>query len=506
MPVLPWHRLMCCRAEYAFGSAFMKSGPSCALLCCSVWPSSASAHSFGQLYNLPVPLWMYLYGAAAALLASFVLIIFFQMPTSASDDSINVSNKERSASWLTALAKWMLPILRILSVILLLVCMATGFWGTANPYMNFNMTFFWVVFILLFTYITACVGDVYRFISPWRVISDVLPLGWRQGRFTYPEHFAYWPALLFYIGFISIELFGKIGPQGLAWLLLSYTVANIAGVVLIGQRAWFRYVEFFAVFLRLIALMAPLTWHRGRAQWRIPGSGLLGQRAESYSLVLFILFMLASTSFDGLRGTIVWVNVFWADSFNILTPWLGKPPVYFYLQLRPWYTVYELICLLLAPFIYFAIFGVFVALAARLSGTKVSGQGWPVRKWLLSSAFSLLPIALVYHITHYYTLILSQGVKIVSLLSDPFGYGWNLFGTVDMFRVAILPDMSWVWHSQVALIVLGHVASVYLAHREAMLLANSPRRAVLSQLPMLGLMMIFTASGLWILAQPISGG
>lgn len=402
---------------------------------------------------------------------------------------------------MTWLSKRCRSFFRLLSVALLLLCLATGFWGTANPYQNFNMTFFWIMFLLLFTYLTAFVGDVFRFISPWRVLSDALPSRWREGRFTYPERLAFWPALLLYIGFISLELFGKIGPQGLAWLLLGYTVVNLVGVGLIGQKAWFRYVEFFAVFLRLIALMAPVTWSQGKAHWRIPGSGLFGQRAESYSLVLFILFMLASTAFDGLRGTIVWVNLFWADTLNILTPWLGKPPVYFYLQLRPWYTAYELSWLWLAPLIYFAVFGVFVALAARLAGTK-----WAVREWLLRSAFSLLPIALVYHITHYYTLILTQGVKIVSLLSDPFGFGWDLFGTVGLWRSAIMPDMNWVWHSQVALIICGHIASVYLAHREAMQLTVSPHRAALSQLPMLALMMAFTASGLWILAQPISGG
>ena len=479
--------------------ASLRDWPQRALLLLPACPGSASAHSFGQLYNLPVPLWMYFYGAAAALLASFVLIAVFLVPAQTVKPTHAASQSE--PGWFSHLAQRCLPLLRILSVLLLLLCMATGFWGTANPYQNFNMTFFWIMFVLLFTYLTAFVGDTFRFISPWRVLSDALPARWRQGCLNYPERLAYWPALLLYIGFISLELFGKISPQGLAWLLFGYTVANLVGVGLIGQRAWFRYVEFFAVFLRLVAMMAPLSWHQGRAHWRMPASGLVGKYAESYSLVLFILFMLASTAFDGLRGTVVWVNVFWADTFNVLTPLLGKPPVYFYLQLRPWYTVYEVSWLWLSPLIYFTVFGFFVAWAARLAGTKL-----PVREWLLRSAFSLLPIALVYHITHYYTLILTQGVKIASLLSDPFGYGWNLFGAAGGWRSAILPDMNWVWHSQVALIVFGHIASVYLAHREAMQLAVSPSRAVLSQLPMLALMMAFTASGLWILAQPISGG
>jgi hypothetical protein len=77
-----------------------------------------------------------------------------------------------------------------------------------------------------------------------------------------------------------------------------------------------------------------------------------------------------------------------------------------------------------------------------------------VRELALDFAYSLLPIALVYNVTHYFTLILTQGVMIVSLVSDPFGWGWNLFGTIGHPRSLLLPSMIWVWHGQVALILL----------------------------------------------------
>lgn len=443
---------------------------------------------------------MYLYGAAAALLASFVLVAVFMGAAPVDTSTALHPALQRPPSRLARCCQALLPALRSLSVGLLLLCIATGFFGTKNPYLNFNMTLFWIGFVLLFTYFTAFVGDVFRFVSPWRVITDALPSAWRSGRYDYPKRLAYWPALLLYIGFISVELFAKTTPQSLAGLLLGYSIVNVLGVILLGQRAWFRYIEFFSVFLRLVAMMAPLQWRQGRLLWRMPFSGLNGRRAESYSLVVFILFMLASTAFDGLRGSIIWVNMFWADTFNILTPWLGKPPVYFYVQLRPWYTVYELAWLWLSPLIYFVVFMVFVVLARVITGTAVS-----TREMALRLSFSLLPIALVYHLTHYYTLIFTQGVKIISLLSDPFGWGWNLFGTLDVFRRPLMPDMAWIWHSQVGLIVFGHIVSVYIAHREATVILNSSRQAAISQLPMLVLMMLLTASGLWILSQPMSG-
>ena len=95
-------------------------------------------------------------------------------------------------------------------------------------------------------------------------------------------------------------------------------------------------------------------------------------------------------------------------------------------------------------------------------------------------------------------------MKAASLLSDPFGWGWNLFGTAMLWRAPILPDLGWVWHAQVGLILFGHIASVYLAHRVALCVFPARGQAVVSQLPMLALMVAFTVFGLWILAQPLT--
>ena len=104
----------------------------------------------------------------------------------------------------------------------------------------------------------------------------------------------------------------------------------------------------------------------------------------------------------------------------------------------------------------------------------------------------------------YYTLLQTQGVKIIQLVSDPFGFGWNLFGTADWMQRTIIPDAGTVWHVQVGLIVLGHIISVYLAHCVALRLFGTRREAAISQLPMLVLMIGLTASGLWILSQPLA--
>lgn len=459
------------------------------------------AHSFGVIYNLPVPFWLYAYGATAALVLSFLVVACFAVGTGPAGAS--AGRVLLTASQLGAL-RWIKPPLQISSVLLLLLCLATGFFGHRNPYQNFNMTFFWIVCVLGIAYLSALLGDLYRLLNPWRALAEGIERLWpgfMRGRWQLPTAAGSWVALAFYMTFIWVELFASIRPYSLAVLLAGYTVLNLVGVYCVGHRDWFARCEFFGLLFGLIARMAPLQRVGGELRWRLPFSGLLQGRAADFSVLLFILFMLSSTAFDGLRATLPWMKLFWHDPLGLLTPQLGGPPLYFYAQLQPWYERLEVASLLISPLLYLAAYALCLALAKALTRSPLT-----VRELMLRFAYSLLPIALVYNVTHYYTLLLTQGVTIFSLVSDPFGWGWNLFGTARQWRTPILPSMDFVWHSQVALILLGHVVSVVLAHVEALRCFGSRRLALASQLPMLLLMVAFTTAGLWILSQPLQAG
>ena len=109
-----------------------------------------------------------------------------------------------------------------------------------------------------------------------------------------------------------------------------------------------------------------------------------------------------------------------------------------------------------------------------------------------------VPIALAYAFAHYFTLVLFEGQLFISTMSDPFGRGWDLFGTAGRDVNYWLSPES-VWYVQVAAIVLGHVAGVVLAHDRAV--AVFPvKTAVRSQYAMLILMVLLTSLGLTILA------
>ncbi len=92
-----------------------------------------------------------------------------------------------------------------------------------------------------------------------------------------------------------------------------------------------------------------------------------------------------------------------------------------------------------------------------------------------------------------------QGQLIVGYASDPFGWSWNLFDTARVHPRYGLVGVGVVWYSQVALIVAGHVAAVYLAHLISLCLLRDPKRALGSHISMLVLIAStrYPASGSW---------
>jgi hypothetical protein len=258
--------------------------------------------------------------------------------------------------------------------------------------------------------------------------------------------------------------------------------------------------------LRLVGYAAPLKAARDASQpscrvrrWRVPFSGLLEEKAENLSLLVFILFMLSSTAYDGLQQTRPWVVLFWQGIYPHVSPELSTVPRVGYEQALVLYRLWQSFWLITSPFIYLTIFLTFVAAAKILARTK-----YTVLELSLRFALSLIPIAIVYHITHYYPTLLEMGPQIVRLISDPFGFGWNLFGTANLAIPPVMVGAGVIWISQVVLIVAGHVVSVLLVHIEALRIFPSTRDATASQLPMLFLMILFTVAGLKILSMPLA--
>jgi len=115
----------------------------------------------------------------------------------------------------------------------------------------------------------------------------------------------------------------------------------------------------------------------------------------------------------------------------------------------------------------------------------------------------LIPIALAYNLAHYFSFLLIQGQLIIPLISDPFGFGWDIFSTANYkVNIAII-NAKFAWFLSLFSIVIGHILSIFIAHKVAFNQLKNIHVVLKTQYPMLVLMVIYTATSLWIIAQPI---
>jgi hypothetical protein len=470
-------------------------------------PAAAQAHSFEVPYVLPIPFWIYVYACMAMLVVSFAAAgYFFTTPVvGAVPRSVDIGAQGFSG----VVGSSTRLVLRGGAVGLLFLSIAAGLTGTKDPVANINMTLFWVVFMLGFAYLTAIVGDAFALINPWESILDICEgcgLDLSKARLRYPGPLGYLPALCFYIALIWIELFTEQRPFVLSAALLGYSIVVLVGAWLFGRATWLRYGEFFGLFFGLIGSMAPVAYFRtpdrSEWQWRLrpPFSGIVDEHKEHLSLLLFVLFMLSSTTYDGLHDTQVWLDIYWKNLLHVIEPLWGTDDLKEKARLIiKWHTVYQRSGLILLLALYVGIYLSIIAAAKKMVGTKIA-----IRELALRFACSLIPIAFVYNVTHYFTFLITQTRTLPWLMSDPFGFGWNLLRLSPPPADWGLLDMGIIWHMQVALILTGHLVSVCVAHVISLRVFSSRRQALLSQIPVLLLMIVYTSVGLWILSLHLS--
>jgi hypothetical protein len=136
-----------------------------------------------------------------------------------------------------------------------------------------------------------------------------------------------------------------------------------------------------------------------------------------------------------------------------------------------------------------------------IEGARTVGGGMSGQRLRRAFIHSLVPIAAVYVIAHYLLYFLYDGQKMKYLISDPLGKGWDLFGTAAQGVDYSILSQETAWYIYVAVVVLGHVAGLTLAHDRALALYGQAKQAVRSQYWMLCIMVGFTSLALWLLVQ-----
>jgi hypothetical protein len=474
---------------------------------CVFAAASAQAHGFGQRYDLPIPLSFYLLGAGATVALSFVIAaIFLRTP--------DVPGADRRLPLLRSgaarrCAHGLALVMRAAGGAYFVLMVVAGEFGAQSPLRNIIVVSVWIVGWVAISLCSALVGDVWRLVNPWdtffraaeRIHAHLRPGRSLSFRWPYPAALDRWPAVLLLVAFAWMELVwaGRDVPARLAGTMLLYSALTWLGMLAFGRQAWLERAEVFTIVFGIFARFAPLASAQSPGSelvLRLPGSGLLDLRETSRATMLLVVTLLATVTFDGILDTPLWARV---DIAIIDAPddsWLWT---IFDLSeagaLRLGRTIGLVAFVMLFSATYLAI--------CHAMATAARGKHGAMIELGRRFVFTLLPISIAYHNAHYFSYLLNGGQLIIPLLSDPFGFGWNLLGTASY-----QPDIGLVgpllqWSVAVGAIVVGHVIAVYLAHATALSTFRGRRRAMLSQMPIVILMVCYTMLSLWILSQPI---
>jgi hypothetical protein len=436
------------------------------------------AHGIGGIRDLPVPAWLFFYAASIVLVASFVALgALWRRPVL----ERAAAGRELPAGLQRVLLS---PALRIVlgvaSTALFAVVAAAALVGDEHVLENIAPTFVWVVFWVGLVPFVVLFGNLWAVLSPFRAVADGVAwaadrLGVRWRPEPYPERLGRWPAVVLLLAFVSMELVyeNPSDPRALALAIYLYAAITWLGMFAFGRRAWLEGGEAFHVYFGLLGRIAPFAVVDGRVVRRPPLSGLTTVRVVPGTLA-FVAVMLGSVGFDSVSRT-----SFWLDQQLRAGGELGRTAIG------------------LAGLI-----GTVLAVALAYLAAVAAARAMTGHPQGLEAAFvtSLVPIALVYVIAHYFSLLILQGQYLVPLVSDPFGRGWDLLGTASFQPNLGLLTPNTIWYAQVAALVIGHVAGLTLAHDRAVGLFRTPGYATRSQYAMLVLMVLYTVGGLRLLA------
>ena len=452
-------------------------------------------HGFGQRYDLPISLALYLYAAAGVVVISFVLVALF---TGDQVGAKALQYPRRPAPMLASIARtpWPRIIGGAIGVLGLLTIVVAGLFGSSNPLYNPAEYLTWIYFWAGLFILSGLVGNLWYLVNPWAALYDAFRRMVRVGPVLKLPNVGVWPAAAAYFSFACLELTTGMAnrPWLVAILALIYSGVTLAGMILFGRDEWLERCEAFTVLFGIVGRFSPIEAERdetGRISMvylRPLGVGLLKPSPTGWDRVVFVILMLSTLAFDGILAT-----PSWQDFTIALEPiWLPMGTFGFFFV--------KTLGLLLLSVTFFLVFITFMELVVYLGRRNVD-----LKATVSAFALTLVPIALVYNAAHNYSYVVVQSQGLIPLLNDPLQKGWHLWPAVAGFTPSFaLAQASTVWYAQVVLIVLGHVVAVYLAHLRAGERFRTAQRALLSQYPMLLLMVMYTMTSLWILAQPIT--
>jgi len=493
-------------------------------------PAAAHVGSLGAVAgSSAVPLWYVLLAGGAAVGGSF---LFTSLLTD--HEGVRMVNGWRLPVRLphSALAGWR-RLLGVTGVAVLVAVVLSGLFGPTDPFVSLAVLVVWAGWWAGYTASTYLLGDTWPAANPWRTLA-----GWgtrvragltgsQPGRepaepdggaadavrvplvgeiAVDPARWGAWPSVVGLLALVYVEVTTPLAedPRLLAGVVLAYTVATVVGAVALGPAVWFGSIDPVSRVFRWYGRIAPfgrlgddvtgdpsddasepepasaggsgVDPERDSApgtaglELRLPGAGLTRLGAPARDETAFVVALLWATTYDGLVSTPAWND-------------LARPVVSAGV---PGLVVYAV--LLVGGFgAFLAVYRLAARNARTWADTYVTADY--LERWFVPS---LVPIAAGYHLAHFSSYFLTLSPALAGVLANPLSPPAPVFVVVP----------GWFDTIQLLVVLLGHVLAVWVAHAVALDIFPGRLRPVRSQYPLIVVMVVYTTTSLWIVAQP----
>ena len=311
---------------------------------------------------------------------------------------------------------------KLFGIIILFLLVAPGIFGNESSKTSIAPLILWVFLWIGVPVLGLLFGDIYSKFNPLNLFSL---------KSEKPES-VYFACILF-IGLTWFELvWRKPGnPLNIAIVLITLFVC-------VNLLRYFLKKSLIEVdpLLLLHYLYSKLKLFNSRPYFRSLLDNI-GNLAKLKGIEYFVLLMIGTVTYDGLRET-----TFWYNQFGSRTDDMGFSTMMFLIMNLGTILFYRFAC-------FFAI--------------KVGGSDLKLNHVSNLFGHTMLPIAFAYHVTHYLTLLLFESQTFFYRFNDPIGIGMNILNvqepTINYFVEPLV-----IWGIQVAVTLLGHMLSVVLAH------------------------------------------
>ena len=311
---------------------------------------------------------------------------------------------------------------KLFGIIILFLLVAPGIFGNESSKTSVAPLILWVFLWIGVPVLGLLFGDIYSKFNPLNLFSL---------KSDKPES-VYFACILF-IGLTWFELvWRKPGnPLNIAIVLITLFVC-------VNLLRYFLKKSLIEVdpLLLLHYLYSKLKLFNSRPYFRSLLDNI-GNLAKLKGIEYFVLLMIGTVTYDGLRET-----TFWYNQFGSRTDDMGFSTMMFLIMNLGTILFYRFAC-------FFAI--------------KVGGSDLKLNHVSNLFGHTMLPIAFAYHVTHYLTLLLFESQTFFYRFNDPIGIGMNILNveepTINYFIEPLV-----IWGIQVAVTLLGHMLSVVLAH------------------------------------------